>query len=105
METLLSASDTGTSSAREAGRRLDLPPSSMRNILHGVLNQYPYKLQSCHELLQSDTVEREAFARKKRGTFISSERGGHLCVCDFRVSINYPPNVERAVWAVTLPCC
>lgn len=45
------------------GRRLGLPPSFIRNILHGVLNQYPYKLQSCHQLLPSDTVEREAFAR------------------------------------------
>ncbi|GFT26451.1 hypothetical protein NPIL_128601 [Nephila pilipes] len=33
--------------AREAGRPPSrLPPSSVRNILHGVLNQYPYKLQS-----------------------------------------------------------
>ncbi|GFS42072.1 uncharacterized protein NPIL_381071 [Nephila pilipes] len=63
METLASESDAGTSSAREAGRRLGLPPSSMLNILHRVLNQYPYKLKSCHELLQSDTVEREAFSR------------------------------------------
>ncbi|GFT96806.1 uncharacterized protein NPIL_168841 [Nephila pilipes] len=62
META-SESAAGTSSARKAGRRLDLPPSSIRNILRGVLNQYPYKLQSCHELLPSDTVERKAFAR------------------------------------------
>ncbi|GFS69054.1 hypothetical protein NPIL_693841, partial [Nephila pilipes] len=61
METLASESAAGTSSAREAGRRLGLPPSSIRNILHEVLNQYPYKLQSCHELLPSDIVEREAF--------------------------------------------
>ena len=63
METLASESAAGTSSAREAGRRLCLSPSSVQNILHGVLNQYPYKLQSCHELLPSDTVEREAFGR------------------------------------------
>ncbi|GFT56731.1 DUF4817 domain-containing protein [Nephila pilipes] len=61
METLASESSAGTSSAREAGIRLGLPPSSIHNILHGVLNQYPYKLQSCHELLPSDTEEREAF--------------------------------------------
>ncbi|GFQ95256.1 uncharacterized protein TNCT_285191 [Trichonephila clavata] len=47
----------GTNSAWETGRRLGLPPSSMGNILHGS------KLQLCHELLPSDTVEREAFAR------------------------------------------
>ncbi|GFT58682.1 hypothetical protein NPIL_395161 [Nephila pilipes] len=46
METLTSESSAGTSSARKAGRRLGLPPSSIRNILHGALNQYPYKLQS-----------------------------------------------------------
>ncbi|GFT46917.1 uncharacterized protein NPIL_704221 [Nephila pilipes] len=62
METLASESATGTGSAREASRRLGVPPYSIRNILHGVLNQYLYKLQSCHELLPSDTVERETFA-------------------------------------------
>ncbi|GFT45533.1 DUF4817 domain-containing protein [Nephila pilipes] len=51
--TLASESSAGTSSAREAGTRLGLPPSLIRNILHGVLNQYPYKLQSCHKLLPS----------------------------------------------------
>ncbi|GFY44389.1 uncharacterized protein TNIN_108661 [Trichonephila inaurata madagascariensis] len=65
METLTSESAAGTSSAQEAGRYLGLPPSSICNIFHGVLNQYPYKVQSCHELLPSDTIEREreAFAR------------------------------------------
>ncbi|GFT26746.1 DUF4817 domain-containing protein [Nephila pilipes] len=57
-ETLASESSVGSNSAR-AG----LPPSSIRNILHGVLNQYPYKLQSCNELLPSNIVKREAFAR------------------------------------------
>ncbi|GFU07356.1 hypothetical protein NPIL_583331 [Nephila pilipes] len=62
METLASESTAGTSSAREAGRSLGLPPFYIRNILQGVLNQYPYKLQSC-KLLLSDTVEKGAFAR------------------------------------------
>ncbi|GFS53783.1 hypothetical protein NPIL_54331 [Nephila pilipes] len=62
METLGSESATGTNSALEAGRRLGLPPFSIRNILHRVLNQ-SFKLQSFHELLPSDTTEREAFAR------------------------------------------
>ncbi|GFU42612.1 hypothetical protein NPIL_493361 [Nephila pilipes] len=44
METFASKSTAGTRNAREAGRRLGLPLSSIRNILHGVLNQYPYKL-------------------------------------------------------------
>ncbi|GFT03918.1 hypothetical protein NPIL_149611 [Nephila pilipes] len=58
MEILASESAAGTSSAREASERLGLPPSSIRNIFHEVLNQYLYKLQSCHELLLSDTLER-----------------------------------------------
>ncbi|GFT70794.1 DUF4817 domain-containing protein [Nephila pilipes] len=62
-ETLASESAAGTSIAREAGKRLGLPSSSIRNILDGVFNQYPYKVQSWHELLPSDTVEREAFMR------------------------------------------
>ncbi|GFS76054.1 uncharacterized protein NPIL_537431 [Nephila pilipes] len=62
-ETLASESAAGTRIAREAGKRLALPSSSIRNILHGVFNQYPYKVQSWHGLLPSDTVEREAFVR------------------------------------------
>ncbi|GFU70521.1 hypothetical protein TNCV_2511771 [Trichonephila clavipes] len=45
-------------SARETYRGLGLPPSSIRNIHHGVLNQYSHKLQFCPELLPSDTVEK-----------------------------------------------
>ncbi|GFV37055.1 hypothetical protein TNCV_2382021 [Trichonephila clavipes] len=56
METLTSESTAETSSERDASRRLNLPSSSKRNIFHGVLNQYPYKLQSSHELLPSDTI-------------------------------------------------
>ena len=48
-DTLASESAAGSSSAREAGRRL--PLSLIWNILHGVLIQDPYKLRSCHELL------------------------------------------------------
>ncbi|GFV24130.1 hypothetical protein TNCV_18261 [Trichonephila clavipes] len=53
----------GTSSAREAARRLGLPPSSVRNILRRLLQLYPYKLRSCHELLPADTAQREAFEK------------------------------------------
>ncbi|GFV49421.1 DUF4817 domain-containing protein [Trichonephila clavipes] len=52
-----------TSSAREAARRLGLPPSSVRNILRRILQLYPCKLQSFHEILQADTAQREAFAK------------------------------------------
>ncbi|GFV17921.1 uncharacterized protein TNCV_4032301 [Trichonephila clavipes] len=54
---------SGTNSAREAARRLGLPPSSVHNILRRSLQLYPYKLQSCHELLPADTAQKEAFAK------------------------------------------
>ncbi|GFW32903.1 uncharacterized protein TNCV_1774691 [Trichonephila clavipes] len=63
MEAIASEAASGTSSAREAARRLGLPPSSDRNILRRILQLYPYKLQSCHELLPVDTAQREAFAK------------------------------------------
>ncbi|GFY34928.1 DUF4817 domain-containing protein [Trichonephila clavipes] len=62
MEAIASEAASGTSSAREAARRLGLPPSPDRNILRRILQLYPYKLQSCHELLPVDTAQREAFA-------------------------------------------
>ncbi|GFV53387.1 DUF4817 domain-containing protein [Trichonephila clavipes] len=63
MEAIASEVASGTSRAREAARRLGLPPSSVRNILRRILQLYPYKLQSCHELLPADTAQREAFAK------------------------------------------
>lgn len=58
---LESESAAGTSSAREAARRLGLPQSSARNILNGIL-LYPYRLKLRHEHLPADAVQREAFA-------------------------------------------
>ncbi|GFT58545.1 DUF4817 domain-containing protein [Trichonephila clavipes] len=63
MEAIACEAASGTSSAREAARRLGLPPSSVRNILRRILQLYPYKLQLCHELLSADTAQREAFAK------------------------------------------
>ncbi|GFT44641.1 DUF4817 domain-containing protein [Trichonephila clavipes] len=63
MEAIASDAASGTSSARETARRLDLPPSSVRNILRQILQLYPYKLQSCHKLLPADTAQSEAFAK------------------------------------------
>ncbi|GFT32486.1 uncharacterized protein TNCV_4484771 [Trichonephila clavipes] len=63
MEAIASEAALGTNSAREAARRLGLPPSSVRNILRRILQLYPYKLQSCHDLLQADTAQREVFAK------------------------------------------
>ncbi|GFX91229.1 DUF4817 domain-containing protein [Trichonephila clavipes] len=63
MKAIASEAASGTSSAREAARRLVLPPSSVRNVLRRLLQLYPYKLQSCHELLPADTAQREAFVK------------------------------------------
>ncbi|GFT68477.1 uncharacterized protein TNCV_4307603 [Trichonephila clavipes] len=63
MEAIASEAASGTSSAREAARRLGLPLSSVRNILRRILQLYPYKLQSCHELLPAEFAQREAFAK------------------------------------------
>ncbi|GFW07980.1 DUF4817 domain-containing protein [Trichonephila clavipes] len=45
MEAIVSEAASGTSSAREAARRLGLPTSSVHNILRRILQLYPYKLQ------------------------------------------------------------
>ncbi|GFV33162.1 uncharacterized protein TNCV_2768801 [Trichonephila clavipes] len=63
MKAIASEAASGTSSAREAARRLGLPPSSVHNILRQILQLYPYKLQSCNGLLPADTAQREAFAK------------------------------------------
>ncbi|GFX19716.1 DUF4817 domain-containing protein [Trichonephila clavipes] len=63
MEAIASEAASRTSSACESARRLGLPPSSVRNIIRRILQLYPYKLQSCHELLSADTAQREAFAK------------------------------------------
>ncbi|GFW89763.1 DUF4817 domain-containing protein [Trichonephila clavipes] len=63
MEAIAFEAASGTNSAREAARRLGLPSSSVRNILRRVLQLYPYKFQSCHELLPADTAQKEAFAK------------------------------------------
>ncbi|GFT32324.1 uncharacterized protein TNCV_4483621 [Trichonephila clavipes] len=58
MEAIATEAASGTNSAREAARRLGLSPSSVRNILRRILQLYPHKLQSCHELLPADTAQR-----------------------------------------------
>ncbi|GFU33117.1 DUF4817 domain-containing protein [Trichonephila clavipes] len=63
MEAIASEAASGTNSVREAARRLGLPSSCVRNILRRILQLYPHKLQSCHELLPADTAQREAFAK------------------------------------------
>ncbi|GFW21115.1 uncharacterized protein TNCV_2703531 [Trichonephila clavipes] len=63
MKAIASEAASGTSSARKAARRLGLPSSSVHNILRQILQLYPYKLQSCNELLPADTAQREAFAK------------------------------------------
>lgn len=36
----------GSSSARETGRIAGIPETSIRRILHGILNMHPYKIQA-----------------------------------------------------------
>ncbi|GBM02257.1 hypothetical protein AVEN_108806-1 [Araneus ventricosus] len=62
MEELASETSTGSSSAREAGRITGLTESSIRRILHGILNLHPYKIQALHQLLPADFDERQNFA-------------------------------------------
>lgn len=61
---LVSSSASGRNSAREIARRLGLPPSSVRNILHGILNLYPNRSQSCHKYLLANNVQRKTFLRR-----------------------------------------
>lgn len=63
MNALAAESSMGSSSARKAGRILNVPDSSIRRILHGILHLYPYKLQSLQELQTGDTAARETFAK------------------------------------------
>ncbi|GFU81666.1 DUF4817 domain-containing protein [Trichonephila clavipes] len=81
MEAIASEAASGTSSAREAARRLGLPPSSVRNILRRLLQLYPYKLQSCHELFPADTAQREAFAKWAFSKMEQDPTPGFLTSC------------------------
>ncbi|GFU63486.1 uncharacterized protein TNCV_5047251 [Trichonephila clavipes] len=71
MEAIASEAASGTNSAREAARRLGLPPSSARNILRRILQLYPYKLQSCHELLPVDTTQRKHLRNVREDIIVS----------------------------------
>ncbi|GFU94245.1 hypothetical protein TNCV_3306721 [Trichonephila clavipes] len=73
-----------TNSAREAARRLGLPPSSVRNILRGTLQpkMYPYKLQSramsfCQQIPQKE----EAFAKWAFSKMELQDPPGFLTSC------------------------
>ncbi|GFY26283.1 DUF4817 domain-containing protein [Trichonephila clavipes] len=52
MEAIASKAASGTSSAREAAKRLDLPPSSVHNILRRILQLYP----NCNQTFTSRYV-------------------------------------------------
>lgn len=62
MEKVAAETSTGSSSAREAGRITGIPQSSIRRILHGILDLYPYKIQTLHQLVPADTGKRLKFA-------------------------------------------
>ena len=63
MEDMAAGSSKGSSSAREAGKILGMPESSIRRILHGILQMYPYKLQLLHDIMPADIAARESFAK------------------------------------------
>ena len=63
METLTSKSVPKTINNREAVKRLCLPPTSVHDILHGILDLYPCRFQSCHEHLLLETGKKIAFAK------------------------------------------
>ncbi|GFU93181.1 DUF4817 domain-containing protein [Trichonephila clavipes] len=51
--------------AREASRRLGLPPSSVLNILRRILQLYPAtNCNTCHELLPADTAQKGSICRR-----------------------------------------
>lgn len=62
MDTQREQSTSAVSSAREVARITGIPKTSVFRILHGVLQLYPYKLQSLHQLLPNDTAKRIEFA-------------------------------------------
>ena len=62
MEDLAAEISTGSISARLAERRTRIPEPSIRRILNGILDLYPYKIQALHQLLQADTGGRQNIA-------------------------------------------
>lgn len=54
---------TGNINAREARKITGIPGSSIRRILHAMVDLYPYVLQILHQLLHADTDKRLNFAK------------------------------------------
>lgn len=61
---LVSFSASGRNSVSEIARRLDLPSSSVRNILHGILDLYLHRSQTCQKHLLANNVQRKTFSRR-----------------------------------------
>ena len=62
MEDLVTESSTGTSSVREAKRRMRIPEQSIRGIPHEMLDLHLHKIQVLRQLLSADTGARQKFA-------------------------------------------
>ncbi|GFV95525.1 hypothetical protein TNCV_4575261 [Trichonephila clavipes] len=104
MEAIASKAASGINSTREAARRLGLPPSSVRNILLRILQLYPYKLQSCHELLPAHTAQRGS----SRWCGVVVRRGGCQLRCRPRhltMVQNYVAMVQNYVVRRQKPSC
>ena len=62
MKDFTAETSTGSSSARAAEGRLGIPEPSIRSILHGILDLYPYKIQAFHQFLPADIGAKQNFA-------------------------------------------
>lgn len=62
MEGLAAEKSQVSSSAREAGRRMEIPELSVRRIMHGMLHLHLYKIHALYHLLLAVTGARQNFA-------------------------------------------
>ncbi|GFX04472.1 uncharacterized protein TNCV_900021 [Trichonephila clavipes] len=78
MEAIASETASGTNSAREAARRLGLPPSSVRNILRRILSCAHTNCNRAMNFLPADTAQR-----------------GSICECPVNGWITEAVNAQR----------
>lgn len=62
MENLTAETSTGSSSVRES-RRTAILELSIRRILHGMVDRYPYKIQALDQLLSADIDARQNISK------------------------------------------
>ena len=62
MENMVAESFTGSNRALQIEKVSEVPKSSIRRILFGILHLNPYKLQSQHQIMKANIAAREALA-------------------------------------------